>query len=43
MDWFYPVLSGVLTGDDAKRRIDNLLLEALESTRKKDGLISSSV
>jgi MMP endo-(1,4)-3-O-methyl-alpha-D-mannosidase len=22
MDWFYPVLSGVLTGDDAKRRID---------------------
>jgi hypothetical protein len=22
MDWFYPVLCGVLTGDDAKRRID---------------------
>lgn len=22
MDWFYPVLSGVLTGDDARRRID---------------------
>lgn len=22
MDWFYPVLAGVLTGDDAKKRID---------------------
>jgi len=22
MDWFYPILTGVLTGDDAQRRID---------------------
>ncbi|UCE55711.1 MAG: phenyltransferase domain-containing protein [Desulfobacterales bacterium] len=22
MDWFYPILAGVLSGDDAKRRID---------------------
>ena len=22
MDWFYPILSGALTGDDAQRRID---------------------
>ena len=22
MDWFYPILAGVLTGDDAQRRID---------------------
>jgi hypothetical protein len=22
MDWFYPILAGALTGDDARRRID---------------------
>lgn len=30
MDWFYPVLTGVITGDEARRRIDSRWAEFVE-------------